>query len=215
MEMTCPELDRSQRDEWDRLYSLPNPTWRGPPSEIPSIPPGSRVLEMGCGDGKTLSSLALGDNEVVATDYSIAAVSRCQARFANHLKLAFAEADSRALPFVDDCFDVVLISHVLGHLLRKGREAAVSEVIRVLAPGGIIFVRVFSREDLRFGKGSEVEEGTFRRSSILTHYFNPEEIESLLHGLQPLSMVLKRTEKRYEGRLMFRAEIEALCQKSQ
>lgn len=44
------------------------------------------------------------------------------------------QADARALPFPDDCFDVVIDFGTCYHVSRAGR--AVSEIARVLRPGG-------------------------------------------------------------------------------
>jgi ubiquinone/menaquinone biosynthesis C-methylase UbiE len=207
------EIGRKQKEEWNRVYSLPDPLWKGPPTPGPVVRPGSLILEMGCGNGKTLSSLPLCECEVVAVDYAVAAVKWCRGRWGDHPGVQFAEADARYLPFVDSCYNLIVISHLLDHLLEGEREAAAQEAIRVIAPGGSIFIRVFSRSDLRCGKGDEIEEGTFRRSRIITHYFESKEIESLFQGLRFLSLNVRRTEKRYGGGLMCREEIEVLCQK--
>jgi ubiquinone/menaquinone biosynthesis C-methylase UbiE len=45
------------RDAWEAVYRTRGRTWGGSPGCLPPIHPGSRVLELGCGDGKTLSFL--------------------------------------------------------------------------------------------------------------------------------------------------------------
>jgi ubiquinone/menaquinone biosynthesis C-methylase UbiE len=45
------------RDAWETGYRTRGRTWGGSPGCLPPIHPGSRVLELGCGDGKTLSFL--------------------------------------------------------------------------------------------------------------------------------------------------------------
>ena len=46
-------------------------------------------------------------------------------------------------------------------------------MLRVLRPGGEVRFKAFSRADMRFGKGEEVEPGTFiRGAGVLTHYFS-------------------------------------------
>ena len=48
------------------------------------------------------------------------------------------QADILSIPHADESFDVVMAAHVLEHLLEPQR--ALTEMIRVLKPGGVLFV---------------------------------------------------------------------------
>jgi demethylmenaquinone methyltransferase/2-methoxy-6-polyprenyl-1,4-benzoquinol methylase len=50
------------------------------------------------------------------------------------------QADVMSLPYEDQSFDVVMAAHVLEHLPDPQR--ALSEMIRVLKPGGMVFICV-------------------------------------------------------------------------
>jgi len=56
------------------------------------------------------------------------------------LRAHFQQADVRSLPYDDQSFDVVMAAHVLEHLPAPQR--ALKEMIRVLKPGGMVFVCV-------------------------------------------------------------------------
>jgi SAM-dependent methyltransferase len=87
----------------------------------------TRVLDVGCGDGRLPSLFAA--PEVVAVDTSADAVERAAAR-----GLDAQLADATALPFGDGSFDVVTCNHMLYHL--PDPDQALAEFVRVLRPGG-------------------------------------------------------------------------------
>jgi SAM-dependent methyltransferase len=87
----------------------------------------TRVLDVGCGDGRLPSLYAA--PEVVCVDSSPAAVEAAAAR-----GLDAQLADAVSLPFPDGSFDVVTCSHALYHLADV--DAALAEFVRVLRPGG-------------------------------------------------------------------------------
>jgi SAM-dependent methyltransferase len=53
--------------------------------------------------------------------------------------LASVQADIMALPFTDNSFDVILITHVLAHV--QDDRKAMAEMLRVLKPGGFALVQ--------------------------------------------------------------------------
>lgn len=57
-----------------------------------------------------------------------------------------AKTDACNLPFVDDSFDLMVQFHVLEHI--PDDAAAISEMARVLKPGGIAFVQVPYRDSV-------------------------------------------------------------------
>lgn len=199
---------------WDEDYRRRGNLWGGAVAPLPDIPAGAAVLELGCGNGKTLSALARHSSGAVAIDVSPRAVALARQR-PDTASVHLAVADARHLPFCGETFDAVFIVHVAGHLTGPGRRALASEVRRVLLPGGTTFFRGFSIEDMRAGKGEETEHRTFARGDgILTHYFTEDEVSDLFTPLLPVLVRTHRWRMRVRGRDLPRAEIEAVFQRS-
>ncbi|HQJ80439.1 MAG TPA: class I SAM-dependent methyltransferase [Methanothrix sp.] len=204
-----PSVDHLQA--WDRDYARRGRVWGGSVKDLPALPDGSLVLEMGCGDGKTLSIMPA-SWRIAAVDISFQALLLArQARPDAGLLLA----DVCRLPFQSESFDAALAFHVAGHLFLDQRLALAKEAARVLRPGGRLFFRDFSREDMRMGQGEEVEEATFRRGSgIITHYFREEEVAAMFSGLEMDLIRTQRWSMRIRGEKLLRSEVEAVLVKS-
>ena len=196
---------------WDKDYASRGRLWGGAVMHLPRLPDGASVLELGCGNGKTLSALP-GGWKIVALD-----VSREALHLARRVRadVELIQADASRLPLPGESFDAVFAFHVTGHLLACGRRALAREAARVLLPGGRLFFRDFAAEDMRAGQGEEVETGTFRRGSgILTHYFAEDEVKELFSDLQPVSIATHCWKMRVKGEDHLRAEVEAVFLKS-
>ena len=203
-DILSPPADHLQA--WDRDYARRGRVWGGSVKELPALPEGSLVLEMGCGDGKTLSIMPP-SWRVTAIDISMQALLLArQTRPDAGLILA----DGCRLPLQSDGFDAVFAFHVTGHLFLDQRLALAKEAARVLRPGGRIFFRDFSVEDMRMGQGEEVEEATFKRGSgIITHYFREDEVAAMFSGLEMDLIRTQRWSMRIRGKKLLRSEVEA------
>lgn len=102
-----------------------------------SLPPRPHCLEIGCGQG-ALARLMVEryGAQVVASDYDPAQVALAQERLADlDEQVELRVVDARAIPLDDAAFDAVFSFGVLHHIL-SGWRAAVTEIARVLKPGG-------------------------------------------------------------------------------
>jgi SAM-dependent methyltransferase len=109
---------------------------------------GQAVLDVGTGTGVVaITSRNLGA-KVTGLDLTPAllAQARESAAVAGHDDIAWHEGDAEVLPFPDACFDVVLSQ--FGHMFAPRPEVAVSEMLRVLKPGGIIAFATWPGEQL-------------------------------------------------------------------
>src|SRR5580698_8998426 len=115
-----------------------------------NITPQMRVLDAGCGFGRNLVHLLREGTEIFAIDGSREAVDHVRSLSASlgatlspeNFQVALIER----IPFPDSFTDVVLCNSVL-HFSREldHFKAMLSEMWRVLRPGGLFFCRLGSR----------------------------------------------------------------------
>ena len=104
-----------------------------------SIEPGHRVLDIGCGTGTFVVKLKqqYGAAEVIGLDPDPKALRRARikaARAAVSVQLDKGFADE--LPYKRESFDPVFSSFMFHHLNKQERGNMLTEVLRVLKPGG-------------------------------------------------------------------------------
>ncbi|MEO6457798.1 MAG: class I SAM-dependent methyltransferase [Chloroflexia bacterium] len=97
--------------------------------------PSGRALDLGCGTGLNLDFLSHYARPV-GTDFSEEALRFCRER--GHQLLC--KADAAALPFQDGEFDIITALDVIEHL--DDDLAALTEIRRVLRPGGLVIISV-------------------------------------------------------------------------
>lgn len=109
---------------------------------------GQAVLDVGTGTGVVAITARRMGASVTGLDLTPAllAQARESAAVAGHDDIVWHEGDAEALPFPDACFDVVLSQ--FGHMFAPRPEVAVSEMLRVLKPGGIIAFATWPGEQL-------------------------------------------------------------------
>jgi SAM-dependent methyltransferase len=202
-------------DNWENDYARRGRIWGGAVHLPLPLDAEERVLDLGCGNGKTCNLLLEKKCQVVGIDFSVSALHLCRSQNPKNTNGHFALADIRSLPFPDATFDIIIAFHVIGHLLTEGRSLCASEAVRVLRPGGTLYFSDFSREDFRAGAGCEVEPGTFvRKNGVSTHYFSRDEVIALFSLLTPCEFQTRRWTMRVRGESLPRAEISGSFRKN-
>jgi MPBQ/MSBQ methyltransferase len=115
---------------------------------LDKLPPGTTVLDVGCGIG--------GSSRILAREYGFAVtgitispqqVKRAQELTPEDVTAQFAVDDAMALSFPDRSFDVVWSIEAGPHMPDKAVFAR--ELLRVLKPGGILVVADWNQRDDR------------------------------------------------------------------
>jgi demethylmenaquinone methyltransferase/2-methoxy-6-polyprenyl-1,4-benzoquinol methylase len=101
---------------------------------------GERILDIACGTGTSSASIARSGATVVGLDFSAGMLVQARKKHGN---VEFVLGDAEKLPFVSDEFDAVTVSFGLRNV--NDPKVALSEMFRVLKPGGRLVICEFSR----------------------------------------------------------------------
>ena len=102
---------------------------------------GKRVLDAGCGPGgKTLYYASLGCSSILGVDIDPVRIGHARDFLAAHPtpKVTFQVGDLSRLDLPEDHFDVIFLNDVFEHVDRPLLERVLTELKRVLRPGGRI-----------------------------------------------------------------------------
>jgi SAM-dependent methyltransferase len=155
-----------------------------------NLAPGMRIVDAGCGYGRNLVHLLREGCEIFVVDQDAEGVDHVRQLSAS-LSTGLPEENFRValvehMPFPDAFADAVLCSAVL-HFARDEDHfrAMLSELWRVLRPGGLLFVRLASRIGMDFPR----MEGGLHQMHDGQHWFLVDE-EMLLDLTDELDAVL-------------------------
>ncbi|MDO8581469.1 MAG: class I SAM-dependent methyltransferase [bacterium] len=122
---------------------------------VSSVKSGDTVLDVGCGNGRLLGALPVGV-QYVGCDTSVQMIAIAKKRCAIYkghlckkqgcpLCVRFVLGDVLRLPFPDASFDHVFALAVLHHIPSTAlRQQAISELVRLVKPGGRITITVWN-----------------------------------------------------------------------
>lgn len=113
--------------------------------------PESQILELGCGTGRlwmeNLSRVPK-DWDITLSDLSSGMLQEARRNLRDSQRhFAFGVIDAQTIPFEDESFDAIIANHVLYHV--PDRTKALSEICRVLRPGGRFYASTVGRAHLR------------------------------------------------------------------
>jgi 2-polyprenyl-6-hydroxyphenyl methylase/3-demethylubiquinone-9 3-methyltransferase len=154
--------------------------------KLSMFPDGKSALEVGCGGGILCEEIAgIGFNTVGIdpSEQSINTASKHAAE--NGLKISYLKGTGESLPFPDGIFNIVFCCDVLEHV--QDLPGVISEISRVLKPGGVFIYDTFNRTFLSKLVAIKVLQDWKRWAIMPPHlhewemFIKPGEIKLMLH----------------------------------
>ena len=148
--------------DWDRLHREERHQLHYPSEEVVRFLAATRkdgaqdFLDIGCGAGRHMKLAGELGLSVIGTDSSREAVMTAA---------EFGETDAAPmtdLPYSDNEFDAALLFGTAYYAAFPELKAAVSEMHRVLRPGGLGLLSLRTTNDYRYGLGEPLSWYTFR-----------------------------------------------------
>lgn len=155
--------------DWNTLFTSKENRWENIHEEVAilaesgRLPKNAAILDLGCGAGRHMEYLGKRHYRMFGLDIApngLAATREKLTKRRQPVRLALADM-SAPLPFAAATFDCVVSIHVIFHNPRQVVAATIAEMSRVTKPGGLLLVTFNSTLSSRFGKGVELEEGTW------------------------------------------------------
>ena len=176
--------DKGRTKHWNKFYksgiapSEPSPFALEVKSKISND---SKILEMGCGNGRDTRFFASSGNYVSAFDRSSEAINFCMDEHSD-VDADFRSGTLSELEYDQNSFDVVYSRFVLHSMSKEEEITVLRESFNVLKDGGKIFIECRSVGDPLYRKGdilshTEKVEGHYRRFIVL---------DELIHELEDI-----------------------------
>lgn len=152
------------------------------------------VLDIGCGVGRHSLYLAEHGFEVTGLDLSTSGLDVArQAASGAGVVIDYRTGDFTDLPVSNGSVDLALVWNVIYHGDESVVRKAISEITRVLRPGGLLLGTMISKRNSLYGDGKEIRPNTFvveddDEKSHAHFYCNDRELISLLDGYQLLRL---------------------------
>ena len=153
---------------------------------LKQLPPGSRMLDVGCGSGAFLLPLLDAGYQMTGLDYSETILADLREEADGMGLRAEAldlwQADARQMPLPDDSFDCVFSFATLYAI--PDIERVLAEIARVLRPGGVAFLELGNTRSLNAIEATRVGNG------LQCQHQTPARMRHLLRnsGLAPQSV---------------------------
>ena len=177
-----------------------------------------RILD--CGAGGNMPPLALFntygfDTFGIEIDFKALELAKVFEK-RNNLNLNIEKGDMTKLEMEDSSFDFVYSYNSIFHMRKKDIEKSISELKRVLKPGGLMFANFLSVDDFRCGEGPDLGDNQYEQMDdepVIHSYFNHNEADKYFKEMTTLVKEERVIQRIYEGKQIRQGFIDYILKK--
>lgn len=135
---------------------------------------------------------------------------------ATGLNLQIESGDMTTLPFQEASFDFVYSYNSIFHMKKDQIGKAVQELIRVLKPGGLMFVNFLTTDDFRCGEGPDLGNNQYEQMDdepVIHSYYTHNEADPYFAQMQTIIKEIRILHRIYEGERIHQGFVDYILRK--
>lgn len=158
----------------------------------------TQILDLGCGMGNDSLYLIEKGFDVLSTDYCAVALDNVKKVIPNAKTMTVDI--SKKLPFKDGEFEIIVADLCLHYFDSKTTTEIMREIRRILKPGGSLFARVNSVQDVNHGagQGKKIEDNFYFVEGYNKRFFDIDDVNkyfSIIGEVEAHEAEMQRYEK--------------------
>lgn len=135
---------------WEKVLKNPTPAYKELLDKekeylLKKVPTNSKVLDIGCGDGRNMKTLLAKTKYIFGIDNDEIAIIDAKKNFSSNREINIQKAEATKLPFEDKIFDIIIFFDILQNLGYQ-KEWVLLEAKRVLRDDGSIILCTYSED---------------------------------------------------------------------
>lgn len=157
------------------------------------------IIDLGCGGGNNTKTLVTMGKQVICCDQSINCINDIQKNFPEVTTRLMNMLDG--FDFSDNSVEIVVADLSLHYFRMADTKRILAELQRILVPGGHIFLRVNTMDDVNHGAGvgEEIEPHLYlTKGGFLKRFFDEEDVRSVFDSFE-IEFVEKQKMLRYKS----------------
>ena len=139
-----------------------------------------KVIDLGCGEGRSSVFLAAEAVDVLAVDLSPTIVKKGRERFGKQERVDYCVAEIASLPLGCELFDLAVDITTLNNQKSRKRTRYIKEIRRVLKKEGYYYVSAVSTKDPSCKENCPKRHFTLRKSGSYRQFYSTENLRKLL-----------------------------------
>jgi SAM-dependent methyltransferase len=180
-------------------------------ARLAACPQGGDLLDVPCGFGRHAVPLARGGYRAVGIDRSQTLLAEARRRAGGERWPELVHGDYRELPFADESFDAAInLFSSLGYLGDEADVEVLSQIRRVLRPGGRLVIETMHR-DLAVRRFAESNWRLLREGRLLLEHRTLDAVAGVVQTTQTLiDKTGERDSRTFSVRLYTATELVAM-----